>query len=457
MRCNKPLPSPPIAQLLNPQSPPKAQRTLIDAEAGTPTEEQWPILRPENVSPSKAPVLPEPDRLPQRSVSEGSALQRNGIPLPESRMKTPRFENNRTPSQKCPSSFANDEQSHKKFNQMTEPRTFSPMNPYAKSFHAFSTNTEVAIDSPLAHNRRTPPVLSIPPRSSSKRSSLPLPNKAQHETLMQPTADITRVSKAGSTVWPVLGTAADQIIIEQSTTEELSDHGQKSLTEATQDRLATRSHYGSIDSVSTWSLAAGSSLNDEPEVHHEGTVRVKRLSWHSSHPDSGPILRIFADADAVLLGQDDVIPAVPALPDFIPGKVPQERSLSTLAGRVSKQVLAKMNSSTSSRSPTPSSVGPEGTESKPVKITPIRSMLPPRQPSIGDLSEKSKLAIVPAPAEAGQEKQPAEMSRDDTCGSLEAAQGTLMSQAKSDSEHQAPDETQKHSYVSLACRPIYSS
>lgn len=44
---DKPLPSPPVAQIVNPNSPVKISRTLVDAEAGTPSGEQWPAVRPE--------------------------------------------------------------------------------------------------------------------------------------------------------------------------------------------------------------------------------------------------------------------------------------------------------------------------------------------------------------------------------------------------------------------------
>lgn len=50
MSTQKPLPSPPIAQVSNPNSPPKAQRTLIDAQSESPIRGNWPVLHPENVS-----------------------------------------------------------------------------------------------------------------------------------------------------------------------------------------------------------------------------------------------------------------------------------------------------------------------------------------------------------------------------------------------------------------------
>src|SRR5690242_2278329 len=79
LSCDKPLPSPPFAQIVNSASPAKPQRTLVDAEAGTPTDEQWPILRPENVLPSKHPSFSTVDDLVHCSVLKGSAGQRNNI------------------------------------------------------------------------------------------------------------------------------------------------------------------------------------------------------------------------------------------------------------------------------------------------------------------------------------------------------------------------------------------
>lgn len=452
---NKPLPSPPVAQLVNPESPPKAQRTLVDAEAGTPTEEEWPILRPENISPSDVSTNSKGDGLPQRSASEGSALRRNGIPVHKSRATTPLSVNDSTPSQKGSSSSENDDTSHRKFRQMTEPRIFSSMNPYAKSFHAFSTSTEVAVDSPLTHKQRALPAVSIPPRISSKRSSLPLPEKTRNETHAQPTPDLSRSVKPGSTKWPVLEATIDKVLIERKTTKQPKSHEQQLPSGATQDNFAfsgsaptTQSHYGSIDSISTWSLAAGSSLNDDSEIDYEGTVRVKRLTWHSSNPDSGPTLRISSDADAILLGQDDSIPAVPALPDHTRENVSQELSLNTLTGRVSKPVLTKMPSSSSSRSPTPSSPGTEVMESKPVKITPIRSMQPPRKPSTGDLSKKPTSPATPVPMEIVRDTEILCSSQTNPRSSFDILREMPSSPAKSDTLHQISNKHKPYNYVS---------
>jgi hypothetical protein len=54
---NKELPSPPIVQVVDPNSPPKAQRTLVDAESGILSDSAWPILQPENVSCAEIPLI----------------------------------------------------------------------------------------------------------------------------------------------------------------------------------------------------------------------------------------------------------------------------------------------------------------------------------------------------------------------------------------------------------------
>ncbi|XPS79879.1 hypothetical protein M3J09_011849 [Ascochyta lentis] len=445
---NKPLPSPPVAQLVNPQSPPKAQRTLVDAEAGSPTEEEWPILQPENVSQSKTLALPTSDSVPQRSMSEGSALRRNGTPALTSRLATCSSVKNCTPSQKSSPSTAEEEMRHEKFRQMTEPRTFSSMNPYAKSFHAFSTNTEAAIDSPLAYKRSNPIVMSIPPRTSSKRGYLPLSDTTHDEVFIPHISDPSRSVKPGSIKWPILETATEIVSIEKPSAKEPGDQEQQCPAEAMSSgsafsgpMSAAGSHYGSIDGISMSSLVAGPSLSDESEVDYEGSVRVKRLSWHSSNPNSGPTLRISAEADAVILGRDVLIPAVPALPRHVPERASQERSLSTLAGHFPKQILVKMIPRTGSRSLTPSSGEIEGNDSKPVKVTPIRSMQPPRKPSTKNLSKGSTSPFALVPAGVGKD-EPVGDTLPHESGSL----FKVLQEDKAEVEHQNPNETHQHSY-----------
>lgn len=450
LSCNKPLPSPPIAQFMNPASPPKAQRTLVDAEAGTPTEEDWPVLQPENVPPATSLALSTDVKLPQRSVSEGSALRRNGVPVLKSRVTTLLSVDNRTPSQMSEASNEDERSGHERFRQMMEPRALSPTNPYAKSFHAFSTDANVAIDSPLAHKQQVLPAVAIPPRISSKRSFLPSPDTMTDEVPTQPSASIRSV-KPGCTKWPML-VAADQAAKAQAT-DETSDNNQYLTTELEHSEPAsfdganiTQSHYGSIDSISTWSLAAGSSLDDEAEANYEGTVRVKCLSWHSSNPESGPTLRISADADAVILGRDDFVTAVPALPEHMLQKPLQERFAGTLPGRVSKQVLVNTVPSVGSRTPTPSSTATETTESRPGKIIPIRSMQPPRKPSTGDLSKSPSLGT-PASAEVAKAQEVPRSSQAHSPGFCETSRGASMVQHKSETPPPTSDECLEIDYV----------
>jgi hypothetical protein len=465
LRCNKPLPSPPITQIVNSASSPKAQRTLVDAEAGTPTEDVWPVLQPENIPPSKSPASSPHDMLPQRSASEGSALRRYGIPVLKNRDTTAAISSG-TASRMSELLGDEDQSSHLRLRVMTEPRVLSPMNPYAKSFHALSTNSNVAMDSPLAQKQRTPPAITIPPRISSKRESLRSPDTAADELPQQPSASL-RLAKSGCTKWPNLA-AAEETTRVQVDRETLGDD--QCLTAEPDSQPVsfdganvTQSHYGSIDNVSTWSLAVGSSLDDEAQVNYEGSVRVKRLSWLSSNPGTGPTLRISADADAVLLGRDETIPAVPAVPEHMLRSPSHQRFSGTLAGRVSKQILMNTDVSAGSPTPTPSSTETETIGSRPVKITPIRSMQPPRKPSTGDLSKKSPSLSMPASTEVAQVQKVLDSSQAYCRGSVEASQESVslhicesmttsnqdqsVTKPESSTASIAPEELSKNAYV----------
>lgn len=444
------MPSPPIAQIIDPKSPPKAQRTLVDAEAGSPTEEQWPILRPENISPPKAHSTPTSSNLTQRCVSEGSALPRNGIPVLKSRATTsPYLDASRTSFQTGSSSTEDDDSCHKKFRQMIEPRTLNYTDQFAKSFHAFSTDTEVAVDTVLDYKHHGLPAAPIPPRVSSKRDSLPSPRSAQLHTIAQPSSQSV---KPGSTTWPVLGAETEPVLEQQSTTTYPSGHTQHCEAElehiqrvTPNPELVMQSKYGSIGSASTWSLDADSFLNEEPEETFEGTVRVKRLS--SCNPDSGPVLRISADADAVLLGRHDSIPNVPALHEHVPDKVPQDQSMSTLAGHVSAQITRKMNSRTTSPSSTQSSAEGGVHTSTSIKIAPIRTMQLPRKPSPGDLSKESILPVVPILMEPDQNTNELAASCENLGDSSNASHETPSPKQKHVLEVQVTNGVSMNSYV----------
>ncbi|RAQ99446.1 hypothetical protein DDE82_008266 [Stemphylium lycopersici] len=204
LQTHKPLPSPPIAQVVNPNSPPKAHRTLIDAYSASPIGPDWPIIRPENV----------------------------------------------------------------------------------------------------------------PPRLSSKRSSLPT----------------------------------------------------------------------SSNITSTAPL----SLEEEVE---EPSTRVKRLSWHSfstgASSGTGPILRISTDADAVIYGSRDSVPGVPIIPTVLPKPIYQPRSFSSRASRMTKATESRTSLSIIPPSPTRSTSESMSNLSPCVKISPIRSMQPPRKASLDGHARKS--------------------------------------------------------------------
>lgn len=387
LSCNKPLPSPPFAQIVNSASPAKPQRTLVDAEAGTPTDEQWPILRPENVLPSKHPNSSTVDDLVHCGVSKGSAGQRNNISAPRSQVTTPL---SRILSQQSRSSTGKEASSDEKSRRTAGSQPFSSMNPYSQPFHALSTDNEAAIDSPLVRKQQNAPLVIVPPRVSSKRDSLPSSGALTDNLISQSTCASLRPIEPSSTEWPVLADVATVSPNEHRNDGNLSSFQNHPVAEPEPSRAASfasadkvRSRFGSIDSISTWSLGAGSSLDNKSKICREGSFRIKRLSGHSHNSESGPVLRIFAGADAVILGREDSIPAVPILSEQISEYSSQERPISTLAGRISRQMLGKPTPTPESCTSTSSATHTGSIKSETVKTSPIRSMQPPRKPSTG--------------------------------------------------------------------------
>jgi hypothetical protein len=118
--------------------------------------------------------------------------------------------------------------------------------------------------------------------------------------------------------------------------------------------------------------------------------RVKRLSAHTINSGLGPVLTIANDADAILLDNSCSILKASPIPDMVSVK-PQERSLGALAGRISRQTISKI-SLAKSRTTTAHSSETETNGGTPIRITPIRSMQPPRRGS----AESGNSFYVPA-------------------------------------------------------------
>jgi hypothetical protein len=129
------------------------------------------------------------------------------------------------------------------------------------------------------------------------------------------------------------------------------------------------------------------------------SIRLRRLSWHSANSDVddnasagvdiGPVLRISADADAVILGTGDSIPEVPSIPTVVPGRLAQSRSLGALRSRITQATESKTSLSFTPPTPTPNPMRSFRNLTPVVKISPIRSMRPARKNSFDGHSPKT--------------------------------------------------------------------
>ncbi|KAJ4366115.1 hypothetical protein N0V83_007750 [Neocucurbitaria cava] len=439
---DKALPSPPIAQVIDPNSPPKAQRTLVDAESGTPSEEDWPILRPENITPlmHQIPRVSGMDVQQQRSASLGAVPARvatSYFAIAEHSYAN-MMNTSGAPEADFSPSLGESSQSQQG-RQFTESRRLSSNNPYANAaaFHAISTDSDSAMESPLARKKSAVGMILVPPRISSKRSSLPLPDQNVLGFSTPRPSLRSRQAELDTEKWPLLQeqdteqhVGSDSLLSpEEQTATAMSAQDQPQVahdltlrvSQPTGVNSTVQYATGSLRSNSSWSMAAGSSLDGEPGTDHEDGTRVKHLSKHSSASEPGAKLTIKSDADAVLHGRDTPVPDVPSLSEKLRGKLPQESSLGAMAGRLSRQTMSRISNLTSRTStpnlaevavqpPTPVKPTTPVKTITPAKINPIRSMQPARKSSVGGPSSPMSSLNSPTSQASVESKKPVMLS-----------------------------------------------
>jgi hypothetical protein len=425
---DKPLPSPPIARFVDPNSPTKAQRTLVDAEAGIPSVAAWPVLRPESTFTPEAELTTDDTGLQQRQqqprqsqhdvMSNASNSEQTANTL---------VKNRKTSSGTASTSRTNLAVSQSEQHvQPIERRSFSSNNPYAKIVDTVSSGADASSRRPRSHNASTPLPPPIPLRRSSKRKSLPLSrrdwSKVPHLPTVTPGNDIelitaTRPLSALQPEQPLitdsavfsseqpLVTATRPLSALQPEQPLITDSAVFSSEQPLVTAVSENSHGDSLDTsereeVSNTSIAKDAArdgmslIKYEPadtwlaaSLVHQAWVQdpatgwwSRTLAWRADEPHHGPVLRIHKDIEAILFGDEKNFPADSIVPD-LPTSSSLSRTLHSIAKRASWQSSHKAPSS--SRSPTQASlpIRPAVKEGAPVVISPIRSMRPARQPS----------------------------------------------------------------------------
>ncbi|KAF2868736.1 hypothetical protein BDV95DRAFT_597064 [Massariosphaeria phaeospora] len=406
---DKPLPSPPFAQIVDSESPPKASRTLVDAEvAGTPTSEEWPVIQPENV-PSNAEKAPSSSDLHPGSGKQDKILPKQTVSQKTSSEKAPLIPLKHTPTERdnIQSPPPQPRSLYASLSRSTVPSRSSGLS-RSETIPAISTSQHDVIDSPLAHKKSSRGLSAATSRSGSNRNSVPVGNQGltsgmswrlKPSSPRRPTHNGTAKVLSQSRTFPLL-------LSRNIPARRLTGVDQGRTTSESDTRTRSLSQEVLNDSSSIWSLAAGSSIDEDPEQEYDSSIRVKRLSGHSFASGLGPILRVASDADFVILGSGDAVPEVPPLPATVPHKAPQERSLSALAGRISRQTMSKLSLGLGPRTGTTQSSG--SMKSPPVspRVIPIRSMQPPRNISADVAAQDSVTGRSSSTGLAGVSKLP---------------------------------------------------
>ncbi|KAJ4292541.1 hypothetical protein N0V90_009204 [Kalmusia sp. IMI 367209] len=392
---DKPLPSPPILQIINPTSPLKAQRTLIDADvAGTPSTEEWPILPPDNV-PSRHNDS-RGDQITNTFVDCYNHVDPVMVQEQELTFYVPDHPDTALLTTRCdlePTQMLATTPDGYNTSATSQNAMLIDLDPSSgATVHAITTSDDEALESPLARK------LALPSRISSKRVSLLAPSQLQEIQLVEAADSASphqREGKEGNTKWPLLETEAHgtsnvtKPLTECSEAEDLSDSNAiraHDMPESTDTHHIAVSKRASLDSVSIWSMAAGSSIDDdESDADAFPYNRIKRLSDHSFKSGLGPILRIADDADVVLLG--DGVPPVPSIP---------RQSTSSLAGRLSRQTVSRLPGGMISRASVTQPVDGNNSSSVTTRISPIGPTYPSKKTSARIEPKSSSSPIVPS-------------------------------------------------------------
>lgn len=342
---------------MNQSSPPKAQRTLVDAEVtGTPSSEEWPILSPEQLPSLNVTPPDKQESLTAEFKGMQQLLEDYSSPFEDHPAKSgPQHhsEPESSPQYASPDSS--------RLVNMPRPKEASSEHSEA-IVHAITTTLDVALESPVASK------LAVPPRVSSKYTSLPLPNSRRDSPAFNAAlaaASRRRRGVTGSTKWPLLEPNDSDELLPEMTPEPSArlrksavvtnnepgkDRNQQAnsvpkFSDTDQSALTRRASIGT--SISR-SMGAETCLEDISSLERETTTRVKRPYRHSTGSGLGPTLRIADDAHAVLFGQE-----TNPTPNASTDKPSEERSWSALANRMSRQTLSRLSLNRESRSNTP--------------------------------------------------------------------------------------------------------
>ncbi|KAL5119781.1 hypothetical protein ACEQ8H_002387 [Pleosporales sp. CAS-2024a] len=330
---NKALPSRLSMQLTDPQTPPRAQLTLVDAEAGATSQAQESTL----LTTDEKGHVQQQQRQTDVNTVTNEAIHGH--------------EANASVNNSHSSSFlARQGSTERSVRRSRHPGRPYTSNYHPSNYHAVSPSARVAVSSPLT-GRSMRSNLSVPPGTSSRRMSLPvLGNQQQMMTPRRPMSSFLGNESRS------IGYSHDQEIETAQPIALQPSRGGQSPDTSLPTASRAETHNGTNaeqNDRSSIAIAQRTPLarrNGNSESTRPVTRPVTRpwvydshTRWRSRQLPYQPTLRIHRTSNAVIYGDPDCMPT--DSPDSVPPLMALRRSLGSVAQRTMSAFNMGMGSS----------------------------------------------------------------------------------------------------------------
>lgn len=308
---------------------------MVDATViGTPTEEDWPILKPEVADSNLKPTTAAMADIDAKWYFGGSTTRTSSLPQPALSLGSNNPYTNVVEVKAHPTRYtAVNAASQSVKSYPGALRRFE--NPSSPPF--LPKEHDQPIDSPLARKRGQRQGVIAPPASFNrkKQSSIMGSGETSSKDVGEGLVAREKLIKPVSTNWPLVDSKPHDIDTNMVGAIGVQQAHDASKSAQTYHAPVSQQRRDTSASVST--VGGSVDAKEDSECHMETETRIKRLSKNYPASGLGPVLTINKEADAVLLGTASYSLESHVLPDEASEKTTPDRSLNALAGRISRQ------------------------------------------------------------------------------------------------------------------------